>query len=361
MQIKFLSALFFSTIILSSCVNTQESQGKFKAGPFENLKISLASSPVSDAVTLDTDDVSFVGIKFECIDGKECNVSSVKLNGYVDDNGGVDNFQSDASLTDHGNDVGDFVTNLRLVDSSGTVYMGPKDLSSDGSVTFTDAFTVPTKSSVTLTVLGDVSDNSFMNDDGETVMFAITSGKNVSMKSSGRGSVVAGTVNVDEMVYIEIQEAVTPSLRSSPVSSTVSPGTTEVPLLGVKLECKSHSDCNITQIEFDSNLSASTTSYLSNLILIEPDSGATFAGPVNIDSRLQADFSDDFSINGESSKEFLLLGDVDASATGDIFMSFKSCQQDPGGNLEAYNDHSNIGCLSGDSVNEDMMVVITVK
>jgi hypothetical protein len=192
---------FLLAIVLVSgsylLLNQDILQGRFTATIEGPLTIALASSPTSATYSAGSTDVEFLGISFKCKTGKEgCKVTDLEVQGYLDDAGST-SFATTSSATTHGTELGDYVGELSLVDSSGVVISTESVNYSNFKATF-DRLDIELNPGDTAiyTLVGDISSSAFANEDAESIAFGI-SGSAVTVENipDGESISVSGQVN----------------------------------------------------------------------------------------------------------------------------------------------------------------------
>ncbi len=190
----------------SSFVPTSTITGKTMTVRAPSLALSLASSPASGSniYVKGTQDVPFTGIVFACGKSTSCKVTSMTLQGYLDDNGNASAF-STTTGADHGTNLSSYVGSVWLEDSDGNTVAGSKNVSNtDSTVQFTNLnWSIGAGDTEILYVVGNIATDAFKNSNAENIAFGISSASNVSVENADGNSFSAtGTVNTSQTTYV---------------------------------------------------------------------------------------------------------------------------------------------------------------
>ncbi len=164
-----------------------------------SLTLSLASTPAgSNTYVKGQTDVDFTGIVFACGQATDCRITSLTLQGSVDDNGGADSFKSD-NTTQGATRLSSYVGSVALVDSDGETIAAAKSVSSSTSVVqYTNMdWTIDAGDTVIAYVNGNISTDAFAGGNAENIAFGLyTPATNVTVENGDGNSFSAtGTVN----------------------------------------------------------------------------------------------------------------------------------------------------------------------
>jgi hypothetical protein len=197
------SSLLFSLLLSSTPV---------QASPFEpvSLRLSQGLSPSlgEHVYAPGTDGVAALGLHLGCSKHSECIVSSLTFQGFVDENGthpGLPAFNEGSS---NGVSVADLITDAYLVNNAdGSVVAGPVVPASDGTLFFTDEFTLEASQSMDLTLYMDFTDSGNFNGTPESIAFVIWGSSDVEAEDeTGSSIAVAGSSNSRYRTYLTVQE-----------------------------------------------------------------------------------------------------------------------------------------------------------
>lgn len=182
--------------------NSEDLQGRF--GRRNGIKISTTATPVNATVIAGTTSVQFSGFTLECASKLDCTVTDLTIQGYLDDDGDGSYLSSDSSTTAHGSGLSDYVSNVYIVDSTGTVVDGPESISTTFKTYFNSiSYTIPSKSSVSFYIVGDLSVKAFEDGDAENIAFGILSSSDVVTEDSdGNALTGIGRANTPPTVYM---------------------------------------------------------------------------------------------------------------------------------------------------------------
>lgn len=381
MKFKFLLGL--TTVVVVGGLayffaSSSSLQGVFMPTP--KVIVSLASSPVSGDLVVPSSDQQVLGFKLQCKSRTACLVTDLGFQGYLDDDGDASSLVSSSASTTHGSRLSDYVDDVKIVDSSSNVVAGPDSVSSSFKVSFTDSFSIPANTTNTYYVVVDTDAAAYADGDAENIAFSIKSSQVVAEDASGNSMTVTGQANGGKLVQFEtVQDSLTVSLSSSPVSDTVLMGTADVPFVGVVFTCNAVTDCLVTDVSFqgylddDGDSSGFVTSlsettygtylsdYADSLYLQSATDASIISDVEAVNTSFVLAFSGlDFTIPTGGSETFYVMGtvDIDTYANGDaenIAFGIAS-----GSDVTAENGDGNSIVVSG-TVNTEPMVVITTS
>lgn len=180
------------------------------AAAASGLFVSLASVPApgSNVYVREANDVPFAGIVFTCEEADECYVSDITLQGYFDDEGNADDFDSTYDAVDHATPLVGIVPYLWLEDADGNWVTSPEAIHSTTQKVHFDNFTWNVEEGETqaLYVMGDISSLGFANGNPENIAFALINGDDVTAENGDGAMIeVTGTANESITTYVTVR------------------------------------------------------------------------------------------------------------------------------------------------------------
>ncbi len=213
-------------------LNGESLQGSFP--PSSSLSMSLRSSPVSSSAVAGTDDHEFTGLTLDCTISTGCTITDLTLQGFLDDEGDNNDWDTSYDSADHSSHLSDAVASVWLVDDSGAVVSDVESVSSSSyQVLFGGLnLTMANGDSMDLIVVGDISSNVYWGGDAEGIAFGVNASTDLVAEDGDGNSVVpSGTVNAGTpVVYTSTlpNGSLTASVDSStPAAATVTNGTAD--------------------------------------------------------------------------------------------------------------------------------------
>lgn len=169
-----------------------------------SLTLSLAAVPASQTYVKGEDAVQFTGISATCGSSSDCDLVDVTITGSIDDDNdgtygvGQNDVATDASA--HDSYLNEYVGSIWLEDADGNVVAASKPVQSDGTVNFTSVdWTIDGGETVVFYVVGDISTDSYKNDDGERISFAVQTAGDITFEDEdGNIRDAENTVNASE-------------------------------------------------------------------------------------------------------------------------------------------------------------------
>ncbi|MFA5792275.1 MAG: hypothetical protein WC897_00190 [Candidatus Gracilibacteria bacterium] len=204
-----------------------------------SLSMALTSTPTpgSNIYMKGADNVPFVGMAFTCGSASDCVISDLIVQGYYDDEGDADDFDTAYdSMSGHGTSLTSVVSSIWLKDSAGSLVGTSEAINpSTYRATFSSlTYTIDAGDTEVLYVMGDISTSAFANSDAENIAFGISSGPCVTAEdSSGSVISVTGSVNTAPITYVttDLSGSLTVSVDAdTPREDIVVAGTSDVEL-----------------------------------------------------------------------------------------------------------------------------------
>lgn len=195
----------------ASLVPSSVVTGKTMTVKSPSLTMSLASTPASKTYVKGVKDIKFTGITFACGSASDCKITSLSLQGYIDDSGDASAFSATGTGADNSTLINTYVGSVALEDASGNEIAASKSVQSDGDVDYTNlAWTIKAGESVTAYVVGDLSSNSYANGDAENIAFGIASVADVTVEDKDGNALATasktGTPNSSQGTYVTSSE-----------------------------------------------------------------------------------------------------------------------------------------------------------
>lgn len=346
------------------------------------LTVSLSSSPVSNDISIYAVDEVLLGFTLKCSRISDCTVSSMQLQGWLDDDGDGSRLVKSSSATTHGTSLFDYITDIKVIDiDSGATYMGPASVRSDFKVTLNDEFTLNAGETRTFHITGDVStDTSYADGNGENIAFSLLGSNITAENTDGASIVVSGQANQTKLVVMTIvQDVLEVSLASSPVSDTVVRGTSAVPFVGINFTCNSSSDCRLTSFVADSYLdddgdlsdmvtsSSATThgtdtnEYVTSVYLTD-SSGAIVSDSEPVASSFEVTFDNlDLVIPAGETIKYDITGDISMTAYANSDAENIAFGIDDTTEVTAEDEDGNVMYVTGTANTEPIVIVTTSR
>ncbi len=223
-------------------------------------------------------------------------------------------------------------TNLKLVDSDGTALTGATDGTGagDGSVSFSDSFTLPIGDNA-VKMVGNLNTDPVQSD---TVQFAADFSSTATTNLDATGDITGDAIviaahafpnaEVDANLLTVTDLALTVTSLPQPAAQTIAAGTTDHLYSTIRFDATDSSeDIKVTAFEFYIDTSATAkTNEIQNIIFevggtdlsVTKDGGDADAGD---DEEISVSLSgdDQFTIPKGSSKNMLIYADISAGAT----------------------------------------------
>jgi len=225
---KFLLVGFFAQFLMISPVSADS----------PSLSVAMASTPTygSHTYVRRSEDVPFVGMIFSCGDADDCTISSVTMQGYYDDEGDYNDFDSAYDPADHATPLSNVVESLWLENADGEMVSDMESVStSTYQATFSSmSWTIDAGATEVLYLMGNLSEFAFANRNAENIAFGVTSGANITAEdSSGNAITPTGYANTSALTYVTTAPngSLTVSVDdSTPSSSELIAGSLDVTL-----------------------------------------------------------------------------------------------------------------------------------
>ncbi len=192
---KYLSILAFSALFL--------------AAPFslalvgDQALISLAPGSVGQTVHAGDPNVEWLSFTVECDAVSDCELKGLVVNGYLDDSGDLSAMANKRSLTDHRTSLNDYISDLKLVDESGSVIDVAIHGYSNFNYRYYRDYVIPAGQTETFFLKGKLQRSAFQNNDAENIAFSIVSPTNLQVRDWNNDPIaVNGTVNFNRSVVM---------------------------------------------------------------------------------------------------------------------------------------------------------------
>jgi len=178
-----------------------------------SLDISLSSVPVIGANVYagGSKEVPFAGFAFTCGTVSDCTVTKLTLQGYYDDEGNADDFDSAYDASDHLTQLKSLVSGLYLVNQDGILLSTEVALNaSNQKATFTVNWTISAGDTEVVCLKGDLSPITYADGDAENIVFGLSNAGYVKVQdeyansfSAKAGGKTTGSINVGyPMTYV---------------------------------------------------------------------------------------------------------------------------------------------------------------
>lgn len=185
-----------------------------------SLNISLSSTPIGANIYAGgSKDVPFVGLVFTCGAVSDCTVTNLTLQGYYDDEGDFNDFDSIYDSSDHLTRLSNLVSNFYLVDYDNVPLSMEVNLNaSTQKVAFGVNWTISAGDTEVVYLKGDLSPIAYSNNDAENIAFGLSHANYAKVQDehgnsfgAKAGGSTTGSVNVGTPITYVTTKVINPS------------------------------------------------------------------------------------------------------------------------------------------------------